>query len=404
MPPRFSRKRKISSRKRRGHGRTRRPGRRLPGLKRTRKHKLGRGFRHGARRQRRRIGGATRDVEQTGAIRGNGKTFKSKVIQALASQRTFKYEYNQTENVVATPGTYQTCNYFTTEVDDIKGIDVDTALTPRLGDLGQLAEIADFCWPVVPATGSIQGGVFGGAATQDLKGQIELSGSCKYNVRSMTNEDVYLTAYYCKVRKDGVFLVNSAAAADEKRNIYHYLSLGFAQNGLNPTQTAPSLNAYMKDKLGSPFQSWKFIQNFKIHKIKKFKLSPGKETSLKINLKRMLWRPSDYIVIPARFAGSTAGTWGSNFKSTELCKFQRFILFKLDSRIAHPETPATPNLGALTNTTPTVIMSTHFTYRTRFVATEQSPDVIFTSINFQSTSNAQIMRDEDFKAGTEVDA
>jgi len=121
------------------------------------------------------------------------------------------------------------------------------------------------------------------SATGGTAAYLDLYSRIKYTIRNQCNEDVYITAYYCKPRYPLQFEYNPPDSHTEGFNTYWWLSQGFYQNGIGTSGTNPTypdVNVGMTDSSFTPFDSADFTSDFKIMKSKRFKVKPSGEKKL----------------------------------------------------------------------------------------------------------------------------
>lgn len=255
--------------------------------------------------------------------------------------------------------------YMTTEAFDPSGvINKDTCQTRVLLDVVHIPAIADALWKNTPgASANIIGTTNQANPTESIKAKYLVSAKATYRIRNQSNEPVWITAYFCKCRKDYRYVEGAAV-----NNIYGLLSRGFATNGKDSGNVTADNNAGMTDQDYTPFQSNVFCEMAKILRKKRFKITPGAQHFEILKMKEKWINMMDY----AALEGTTAPTltWVQWTRKYDFSKHARFILFRVESNPAGLGT-AQPNYSKqISHTTPTVIMDTQFVYSARMANTK----------------------------------
>lgn len=279
------------------------------------------------------------------------------MIKALAETQDVTAEYGQ-EHTVSLFSNFQTCIYFTTERYAASNSS-SVVQTIGLFDNWHLASIADVVMPNFPAVGAT-------AATANyitmfnlpnLRQKIMVKGACRYTLRNQCTEPVKITAYYIKPRFNVKLIPTSGA------NLYYFLGVGFANNGLDPANANPS-NAYMINNKFTPFDSFDFCKNFKIYKTKKLSIDPGRMAYQEIK-GQILYRPADFVQLLG--TANPTQRWNLGPYTYDVNRLTRFCLFQLEGQPAGFGSAQANYSKNIQMTTPTVIMDTKFNYRVNLV-------------------------------------
>lgn len=308
---------------------------------------------------------------------------------------TFTYGQGHTTVGYTTDG--GGCKYFTTEVWTGTESNRSNRLTRPLMGVEHLVRIADNIWPISPPL--VSTGTPGAQGRNDnYYSKFLLRGTCLYTLRNQSNETENITAYWCTVRQNQNFVRNESSA--DANNIYDALGMGFAQKGIY-SAAATADNPGLQTKVYTPFDSPVFVKLFKITRMKAIIIKPGEE-------KRIALKSRTQTVCPAAMTSlvfqSPQQTWGEKSLQYTYRKGSKFLLFKLNARIAgFSGQPENLDPKAITYTTPSVILETVFRYQSKFV---WQPQVTHISLTNTGTSNqvSDIMKDEDMKAGPEAEA
>lgn len=271
------------------------------------------------------------------------------MLNALQPWVVLRAELGQEHTVPKTNGV-QECVYFTSELYNA-GVDVNSVVTRELNDNTHLAIIADWFY---------RGNVNSAQVQQDtwvntmLKTKFLMKSYVQYTLRNQSTEGEEIVAYYCKPRGNITENVSSGIT-----NLYNWLSIGFANNGLDYANITPSTNVYMKEGKMTPFNAYDFVRDFHIYKVKKLKIAPSESVNLSIRCKSFMWRPADLFEVK----GSTsATTWVGCAQKFAYNKYSRFIMFQLKSRPAGWGITQATYSKNIQMTTPTVIMHSTFKY------------------------------------------
>jgi len=311
----------------------------------------------------------------------------------------FKAEYGQ-ENVVPIETNGRMCTYFTAEAYS-NGATPDNVRTVELYDHAHVMTIADrYRLAVInaaittPALGS-SGNAF------DFKNKLLIKGTAVHRVRNMTNENITVEAYFCKARHN-ITLKGAAATV----NIYNFLSVGFANNGLDTANINPTTNLTMGFARYTPFNSWDFTKNFKVYKKKVLRLSPSAISVVKISSGTKWIRPADWVYLDGTVNTSTSFSGLNRIYSN--CVPQKFVLFKMTSNPAGFGAEQSGYSRRTQETTPTIVMDTTFTYKAKQDVHMQSTDVEIEVLGITdpttATHPATIMEDSNVVAGQATDA
>lgn len=323
-----------------------------------------------------------------------GKARFKKIVKSVVPLREFFAEYGQ-ERSAPDPGTFPLCVYFTCErYDNTKT--VDNVQSVVLFDYKHLGTILDYYWYQNPgSTTNMQGVLNGTGATESIKSKLWMKGVQLSTIRCQSNETEFFTAYYVRPRRP----INFAG------NLLSMMAQGFGLNGIDGNNYTPSTNLGMYTEKYTPFDSLLFSTHFKVFKVKKFKLAPSEQKTLRI-AKSMKFNPLAWYTLNST---STAVTWRASAATYTFTPFQPFILFKLHSRIAGyggVVGDQTTYTRLINNTSPTCIMKSYFKYKTRLLrnTSTAAENIETVGFNIHGVVPAAIVVPDGDVLGAELDA
>lgn len=289
------------------------------------------------------------------------KAFRNKAMRALIPAQDFYAQYGQQHTVPTWASGSVKSIYFTTERYNAAQ-NKETIVNCPLFMNNNIANCLNVLWK-----GTLQAMQLAPAAlstTYDTsrKSPILIGGKSIYTLRNQSTEDEYLTAYWCKARRD-VTLRTPTPASTTVYNLYQFLARGFAQSGIDPFENLATTNDGMEDVMLTPFQSIEFTRNFKIVKTKKIKLDAGGSRRFFYGAKTRLIRPDDYFLFDD--ADDSSLTWSTCPERCNFNRHTRFILFQLHSRPAGYGAAQLQYSKLISSTTPTIILDTKHFYRCR---------------------------------------
>ena len=228
-------------------------------------------------------------------------------------------------------------------------------------------------------------------------GKMFLKGKDIYELRNQSNETVHITAYVCYARKD-LFFNPYLNESNNGKNVYFYLATGFAENGFDINSQTTTQDALTVDSF-TPFMSRFFVRQFKIGRVKKLKIGPGRVLKQTLSMKWRHYTPADMTMNTG-----AATAWISRARRFDVLKGERFILFKLHSNVGgvSGQTSLEKNVA---QTTPTVIMRTYRRYWAKHFPRTRQPLVYYTPYGIAAAGTAaSIIVDADEQKGAEIDA
>lgn len=289
----------------------------------------------------------------------------AKIVDAIRRPQLLKAQYGQMISVVA-QSSFPTSVYVTTEVFDGASApddaDKNEIITVTLNSARHLASLADVAWKNNVTT-SQAAPVFNSTTfNTDIGMRILINSSVKYSVRNQSTDIVRVRAYYCRARQD-LNIKNFSSGTTNPTSIYNlYMQLarGFAINGLDAGNFTATSNSAMVNRKYTPYNSHLFTSNWKIYKSKLMTLSPGRLVTLGIKQRRFCYRPSKYFELN--------GTGGAvSWRTSQLVyhhnRFEKFIMFQIDSSPAGYGAAQTNYSKLVGSTTPTVILDSEFKYK-----------------------------------------
>jgi len=294
----------------------------------------------------------------------------------LTRYQVFKAVYGQEQQNSTWSGGFPRCLYFTAE-HYLTSSTMDTVPTLQLNGNYHLAKIADLLWINTPIVS--QGGASNNLTTMtmDINSRLQFKSKVEYVIRAASTEYVDFEMFVCRARKNINFTNYLSGTTNPATNInvYNHLSLGFAQNGLDPNNTEASLNAAMRQLEFTPFQSTWFCENFKILRSKKFRISGGNEKRFVLKTRPFLFKPKDYFT---SLGGDSAATWQAANHVYCNNKFERFILFRMCSRVQGSGAAFVSGHSQVTSNTNDVYqMNSFFTYMARAMKQPKTPFASF---------------------------
>lgn len=154
------------------------------------------------------------------------------------------------------------------------------------------------------------------AAQQDIR-FFQTEFNIKHRITNASNFVIKITGYLCQSRFE-----NTNATTRAPLNI---LGDGFANSGFNPSTTY-NLNQGMFIEDLTPFQSTDFCQNYKIRRIKVYKILPGRVAEYNIADKH------NHSIRPNRWIYMTSGqTYANGTVLYQQNQHEMFWLFKMTS-------------------------------------------------------------------------
>lgn len=327
------------------------------------------------------------------------RRFDAKVIKALSNDQVFTAEYAGETTVPANAGigVGVLCTYVMTEVYD-NAVTVDNVHTVELFDYRHLGKISDFLWVGSLTNSMLAAGANGTNSLSSFRSKYIVRGVARYQLRNQSTEPVRISAFYCRPRHP---LMLSNAVPNP--NIYQWMSLGFANNGLDVGNILPSNNHTMHTARFSPFQSYDFCRDFKIMKTKQLRIDPGQSRVCYLKRRWKTIRPSDLWYVNSSSVG--ASWFGATQKYSYHGK-EMFILFKIEAAPAGWGSAQATYAKKLATTTPTVILETTFKYHARIVPHryEQHNDLEITGFDLNGVTAPAIVVPDGDVVGVEADA
>lgn len=287
-------------------------------------------------------------------------------------------------NVPEVPGTApytsQTCLYFTSELYNASIGGKNTVVTLSLLDNRHISQLADRI--LIAQPGQMSGGpgtpaTFATTTGDNLKARFAVKGSAIYTIRNQSTEPMQFTAYYCRPR--GNINYNETVA---QPNFYTWLSTGFANNGIDNGHQLANTNVAMNQAVYSPFNSFDFVRDFKISKVKNYKIQPGQMKKWRLKSKNKLIRPADIIQI----LGATTGTWGQQIVKYAVNKHERFILFKAWGQPGGWGAAQATYLKQIQMTQPGFVLHTKFKYTCYKVTNTFTPSALVENVGIADNS------------------
>lgn len=324
---------------------------------------------------------------------------KKKLKFKLAELRTATFNFGQQHNVPNAVGGIE-CVYFTTEVVNVAHSSRIQSVTRPLQGITDVLQIADWMWLQTPHNWSVA--QWPGYAQDMIWGSVWIKGKDMYMLRNQSNEQVKITCYYCTARKSDNYnqvlpsIDPGTGTVQVAQNVYNWLGSGFAENGID-INTQFANNAGMTRDEETPFHSKMFTRQFKINRVKRIFIGPGKTKNVYMQSRWREHKPVNYVTSQGASAAFSSRT--NRFASL---KGERFILFKLSGNIGGVagQTGIEKTIG---QTTPTVIMLTKRKYWAK-----HEPKPIGNALNFGDagivTNTASIIVDSDEVAGAEIEA
>lgn len=302
------------------------------------------------------------------------------MINSLVPWRTFAYVHGQ-EHTVPGSTTNPACIYFTAENDPTATTQA-TAATVCWLDYLHLGSILNQLWPTKILTTNnflSQGNI--GWTTSDFRTRVLVRGYHSHYIRNASTEDVYITAYYCRARKD-----IARGAGLSNKSVYWFLAQGFAQSGLDLADNDPATNLFMDDAAMSPFNSFQFCSDFKITRTKQYRIPLGGQKNIHLRHRAVLLRPADLYCVGVNLALNADKLWSELDPRYNHHRHTRFVLFKMAGRPAGYGA-AQSNWGKLIDvTTPTIQMESKFHYQCKIVPTLAAPSAVLSYTGFDPLS------------------
>lgn len=166
----------------------------------------------------------------------------------------------------------------------------------------------------------------------------------RYEYSNMSLASCYLTAYFCRSRRD----------VPDTLNYYNPIVImqdGWADRGFDST----GRGVLGDDELNlDPYKSFKFCHYFKIYKVKKLKLQGGESGKLAVKCRSRILNMSDLFTK----SGADQATWANYSRLFAHVKGSKFILFRAEGEVTNLENTKT----AVTATAPRVNFITSFNY------------------------------------------
>jgi len=327
------------------------------------------------------------------------------ITNLLQRPCAFRAEYGQQGTVPATT-TYPTCVYFMTELEDLTNtVTKDTVTTVPLFSARNVSQICDSLMYNTAAVA--QGGVAFNDTTvsSSIAMKVVMAGSALYTVRNQSTDMMTVRAYYCRARQDTNTKNYNSGTTNPTNifNVYHDLARGFAANGLDSTSFGPTTNQIMIHKSYTPFNSFNFTTKWKIFKVKKVIINPGRTASFSIKRKPFIFRPHKYFEINGA-AGAT------NFRTSQLVyehnKYETFCMFQIDSNIAGVGAAQAWYAKQISGNTPTAAITTLYKYKANLLPTKRTPSATLDSSGYlpQAASANTIVNPDESVLAEEKDA
>jgi len=247
-------------------------------------------------------------------------------FKPLGRYQVLKSTYGQQQQVPVNPAFSgaPSCIYFTGELWT-STVTQDSVPTITLNCNYHLAKICDYLWKgTVGLSAGSMGPLVNSSTNVDtnITTRVQIRSKLEYVVRNAINETSDFEAYYCKPRRN--------VRVPNNTNIYHQLATGFATNGIDPTHSSAITNLAMNDPNFTPFNSENFVMNYKIVKVRRFKIMGGEEKRFRVRHRSFLFKPADFFDI---FGTSSPATWAAASQLYTNNKYERFILFRAVSRV-----------------------------------------------------------------------
>jgi len=302
----------------------------------------------------------------------------------MAPTKTFLREFGQQHTIPNDVGGFES-RYFTAEETDTALETEDEALTRPLRNIHDIVLLTNYAFnsqfdPTAIGTTP--------AITRDfLQGHLWVKGMDTYTIRNQADEDIFIKAYVCHVRKDYKELGAS------NQNVYALLGKGFQERGYDPSNGA-AYNGGLTRPAITPYDSSTFTRVIKIKRSFNIRLKPAQMRRVRLVTGWKAYRPLDY----SHFPGNTGTSWAGGTLRFDYIKGERFILFKL---FANPgavtgQTTFFHNIG---QTNPGIIMHTARNYKYKHLPILSVSNMVHGVPHGIVTGATVIMRDEDFKEG-----
>jgi len=307
--------------------------------------------------------------------------------QLIPRPRSAKAIYGQQHTVEASSATNVACQYVVTELKAASASDKDAISTITLNCNRHLAYIGDFA---IKGTTTL---AQGSAVTQDtdmdtdIRFKVRVRSHVQYAMRNQSTDLIQVRAYYCKCRQDtNLFnFVSGTTNSWSIKNHYQTLASGFAQNGLNPGDSAPQTNDAMVNRLLTPYQSLLFTQTFKIFKKKAVTLYPGRIARFAVKSKPFLFRPAKYFYM----TGSTVYTSFVNaYPTYNNPRYEKFILFQVCSVPTGTGSSQANYSKDIGENTPTILLESSFHYKYNYVHHFARAATVFETSGITTTGGA----------------
>lgn len=325
--------------------------------------------------------------------RGSKKLTKNKLQFRLTEEQPINLTFGQ-QHTVPDVTTDPECVYFTVEQSNVTHTERSETTTRSLGGMLDVLNVADQLFVKQPSNAVSSANA--GWSDDMAWGSMYLKGKDIYEIRNQSNETVYITAYICTSRQNAYFAPDDTT--NNPKNIYYYLATGWSERGFDVNNQQPENDA-MRVDIFTPFMSRQFCHQFKINKVEKFKIEPGKIKKKSLALRWRKYIPAD-LTIPT--GGGSA--WVAKQRKFDTLKGERFILFKLHGNVAGQATQTTIEKW-VTQTTPTVVMRTFRRYWGKHFPQTKKPVVYYPPFGHTGAgAAANIIVDADEQKGVEIDA
>lgn len=367
MGSRFSKRRRVGYRRRYRRGRQTRT-------------RVFRRFRRRFRRARR--GKSLRRFVRR--VRGRRlNTSRKKISWIMAPTKTYTREFGQ-QHVVPNNLNNMECVYFTSEETDTSVESEDSVLTRSLRCLYDIRILVGYAFSSTFDDTAIN--TSPATANRDwFQGHLWVRGIDTYTIRNQSNEDIYIDAFVCSVRK------NFKQDPSYVQNLYQVLGKGFQERGYD-TGNGGAYNGGLTRSALSPFNSISFTRLVKVNKKYKIRIPPGKMHRSVLKVAWKPFQPLEYL----SFNGTASETWTSGTMRYDYIRGERFMLFKLYSNpiAVTGQITLTHNIG---QSQPGVIMNTLRRYEYKHMPMQSLSNIITNTPAGIVTGAGVIMGDDDFK-------
>lgn len=194
----------------------------------------------------------------------------------------------------------------------------------------------------------------------------------RYEYSNMDITSTYLTAYFCRARRDVPDTLNYFSPVQIMED-------GWADNNYS----VGSRGVLGFDELNlDPFKSFKFCHYFNIYKVKKLKLQGGESGKLAVKCKSRVLNMADAFTK----SGGDQATWSAYSKLWSHVKGSKFILFRVEGEIGNQETTKTN----ITATAPRVNFITSYNYTYKRISESRSDLIVGPVAGFTGGAAEQV--------------